>query len=113
MLLEYNSLDVISVLASDGTVTNTGQLSRAIHLVELKLERNLHWLVSLLHFNELPLRALFYHLDGTTSGPKSFTGPIGKLVAGDLDSNPGVPFALIPVDLPCMPQEIVDDLSID
>ncbi len=110
MLLEYNSLDVISALASDGTVTNTGRLSGAIHLVELKLERNLHWLVCLLHFNELPLRALFYHLYGNTSGPKSFTGPIGKLVAGDLDSNPGVPFALIPVDLPCMTHEIVDDL---
>ena len=113
VLLEYNSLDVISALASDGTVTNTGRLSGAIHLVELKLERNLHWLVCLLHFNELPLRALFYDLDGTTSGPRSFTGPIGKLVAGDLDSNPGVPFDLIPVDLPCMPQEIVDDLSTD
>ncbi|KAL4720726.1 hypothetical protein ACJJTC_009565, partial [Scirpophaga incertulas] len=28
--------------------------------------------------NELPLRHLFLHLDGCTSGPKSYVGPLGK-----------------------------------
>lgn len=113
VLQEYDSLEVVNALACDGTVTNTGRISGAVHLVELKLERNLHWLICLLHLNELPLRALFYKIDGTTSGPRSFTGPIGKLIAGDLDSKPGVQFDPIPVDLPCMPEEIVKDLSTD
>ena len=34
----------------------------------------------LLHINELPLRAVFTSLDGPTTGPKSFEGPIGKEV---------------------------------
>lgn len=29
-----------------------------------------------MHFNELPLRHLLLHLDGTTTGPKCFSGPI-------------------------------------
>jgi len=32
----------------------------------------------LLHTNELPLKKLFSHLDGPTSGPKGYTGDIGK-----------------------------------
>ncbi|GBM27866.1 hypothetical protein AVEN_66414-1 [Araneus ventricosus] len=31
--------------------------------------------------NELPLRHLFAHVDGTTTGPRSFTGEIGKSLA--------------------------------
>ena len=34
----------------------------------------------MLNANELPLRHLFSNLDGKTSGPRSFTGPIGKLL---------------------------------
>ena len=34
----------------------------------------------MLHANELPLRHLFSNLDGKTSGPRCFTGPIGKLL---------------------------------
>ena len=32
----------------------------------------------MLHFNELPFRALFKFYDGDTSGPKSTSGPIGQ-----------------------------------
>lgn len=34
----------------------------------------------MIHTNELPLRHLFTHLDGGTSGPRSFNGPIGQLI---------------------------------
>ena len=44
------------------------------------MERSLHWFFSMLHANELPLRHLFTKLDGKTSGPHCFTGPIGKLL---------------------------------
>lgn len=42
------------------------------------MKKPLQWLICLLHFNELPFRHLFIHLDGTTSGPNAFKGPIGK-----------------------------------
>ena len=34
----------------------------------------------LLHTNELPLRHVFAALDGATSGPDTFAGPIGKKI---------------------------------
>ena len=36
----------------------------------------------LLHTNELPLRHVFGALDGSTSGPDTFVGPIGKILHG-------------------------------
>ncbi|GBM90441.1 hypothetical protein AVEN_124689-1 [Araneus ventricosus] len=36
------------------------------------------WSICLLHFNELPFRHIFQHIDGQIAGPKSFSGPIGQ-----------------------------------
>jgi hypothetical protein len=59
--------------------------------------------------NELHLRALFCHFDGTTSGPNSFKGSIGKsLGEADLDDLPIVRFKRIP----CM-ISAAEDLSTD
>jgi hypothetical protein len=49
----------------------------------------------MLHGNELPLRHLFSHFDGRTSGPRCFTGPIGKLLQ-NCESQPIVEFDPIP-----------------
>lgn len=38
----------------------------------------LQWAVCPLHFIELPSRHLFEHLDGVTTGPKTFSGLIGQ-----------------------------------
>ena len=35
-------------------------------------------MICFLHLNELPLRHIFCYLDGGTSGPQAFLGPIGK-----------------------------------
>ena len=51
-------------------------------MVEKLLGRPVQWIICLLHVNELPLRHLFLHLDGTTTGPNSFSGPIGKKLPG-------------------------------
>lgn len=53
----------------------------------------------LLHSNELPLRKLFLSLDGTTTGPNTFSGPLGKLFVkkGYLNSLPIVKFKAVPV----------------
>ena len=38
----------------------------------------------LLRCSELPLRHVFQELDGTTSSPDSFSGPVGKSLKGPL-----------------------------
>lgn len=38
----------------------------------------MQWLVCQLHANELPLRHLFEHYDGRTTGPATTSGPISK-----------------------------------
>ncbi len=53
---EYDSSEVIVAISADGTNCNTGRLGGACLLTEKYLQRNLHWLICLLHFNELPLR---------------------------------------------------------
>ena len=65
-------------IGCDGTNVNTGWKSGVIHLVEERLRKPMQWLFCQLHANELLLRHFFQHLDGKTSGPNEFTGPIGK-----------------------------------
>lgn len=59
----------LSAIGSDGGV---------ILRVETFLNRPLNWFICMLHLNELPFRHLFLKLDGSTTGPKSFTGVLGK-----------------------------------
>lgn len=72
------TLDDLKCVGCDGTNTNTGWKSGAIRHMELRLKRPLQWFICQLHANELPLRHLFSYLDGRTSGPSAFSGPIGK-----------------------------------
>ncbi|KAK0058583.1 hypothetical protein Bpfe_011888 [Biomphalaria pfeifferi] len=65
-------------IGCDGTATNTGPAGGIIRLLEIKLGRPLQWLPCLLHANELPLCHLIKHLDGKTTGPQGFSGPIGS-----------------------------------
>lgn len=71
-------LDELDVIGCDGTVTNTGWKTGVIRTIEEEIKRPLQWLICLLHLNELPFRHLFQTLDGETTGPKSFSGPIGS-----------------------------------
>ncbi|GBM81798.1 hypothetical protein AVEN_145964-1 [Araneus ventricosus] len=68
----------LEVVVCDGTVTNTGWKNGAIHRIEKHVGHPLQWNICLLHFNELPFRHIFQHIDGQTAGPKSFSGPIGQ-----------------------------------
>ena len=70
-----------------------------IRLFELHLGWPLHWLVCMLHGNELPLRHLFTVLDGKINGPQCFTGDIGKELK-DYESKVIVQFNPIPGNLP-------------
>lgn len=68
----------INAIGSDGEPTNTGPEGGVIRLLELEWNKSLQWNICMLHMNELPLRALIKSLDGTTTGPRSFSGPIGN-----------------------------------
>ncbi|GBP11868.1 hypothetical protein EVAR_74506_1 [Eumeta japonica] len=63
----------------------------------------------MLHLNELPLRHLFDYLDGKTSGPSTYNGPIGKLL-DKCETRAVVEFESIPGQLPTLKP---DDLSTD
>lgn len=68
------------------------------------LNRPLQWTVCLLHANELPFRHLFLKLDGTTTGPNSFSGSIGKLLNNCLKKEV-IDFEPIPAELPNIDKE--------
>jgi hypothetical protein len=84
----------VEAVGCDGTATNTGWKNGVIRNIEVMCKRPLQWFVCLLHFNELPYRHLFEHLDGTTTGPASFSGPIGKQLV-NCAKNDVVPFEVI------------------
>ena len=52
-------------------------------------------------------------LDGPTSGPDAWSGPIGKQIVEDVWLRPVVSFQPIPGKIPVLPQEVVKDLSRD
>lgn len=91
--------DDIEAAECDGTPVNTGVKGGVIREMEKELGRALQWLVCLLHFNGLLLRHLFTYLDGPTSGPTSYTGPIGKAL-GKCEDLPVVKFNPIDCDIP-------------
>ncbi|XP_031637031.1 uncharacterized protein LOC116349635, partial [Contarinia nasturtii] len=66
----------IKGLGCDSTAVNTGHQGGVIRVMEEKFNKALQWIICLLHINELPLRSLITKLDGTTTGPKSFAGPL-------------------------------------
>ena len=92
-------LGKISVVGCDGTVVNTGSKGGVIRLMEEELKKPLQWFVCQLHSNELPLRHLLLHLDGKTTGPKCFSGPIGSELQ-KCETMPIVEFTAIPSILP-------------
>ena len=75
------SVDKLVAMGCDGTNVNTGQHNGVIRLVEIEVGKPLQWLVCQFHGNELPLRHLLQHLDGTTTGPLAFSGPIDKALS--------------------------------
>ena len=51
-------------------------------MIELKLNKPVHWFICQLHANKLPLCHLFQTLDRKTTGPKGYSGNIGKMLDG-------------------------------
>ena len=80
-VLEYQSQDSLLSIGADGTSVNTSPDVGAIRTLEFNMSKCLQWVICMLHFNELPFKALFKMYDGKTSGPKSTSGPIGKAIS--------------------------------
>lgn len=88
-------------IGCDGTNVNVGRSRGVIRLLEEELHKPLQWFICQLHANELPLRHLLIHLDGATSGPRAFSGKIGKQLA-TCEKLELVSFVPIEVNLPDM-----------
>jgi hypothetical protein len=109
-LRERYNLDKLVAVGCDGTNVNTGRIGGTIRILEETLQKPLQWLVCQLHANELPLRHPLKHIDGATSGPRAFSGPIGKEMSV-CEKLPPVAFTPIECNLPDI--ERIVDLSTD
>ena len=72
-----------------------------------------HWFVCQLHSNELNLRHLLCTLDGTTSGPRSFSRPIGSSSAADVWTLEVVSFQPVTGQVEEPPEDLIRSLSHD
>ena len=82
----------IKAVLVDNTNANTGCEGGLVTLLEKK---NLYTIGCSLHQNELPFRALFKHLDGTTKSHTTFNGQLGKLCANGCHNLPPKFFQLL------------------
>ena len=111
-LVRERDIDLV-VMGMDGTPVNTGIHNGAIRLTELELMIAVQHIICLLHLNELPLRHLFYDLDGVTSGPDTFKGDLGKELAKDVWRDKIVAFPTVQGKLPDISEEQLKDTSRD
>lgn len=88
---------------------------RPCNRIREKIGHKLHTIGCSLHQNELSLRAVFKHLDGSTKGPSTFAGPLGKACEKDCQDEPQVAFTKISGSLDEMEfnQQTLNDLSSD
>jgi len=115
VLEEYNSVNTVKAVLVDNTSTNTGCKTGMVTALEKKIKRKVHTIGCSLHQNELPFRAVFKIIDGTTRSPTTFTGPLGKLCENNYHHLPQVKFEHIsgPLDNFYLPAKAMDDLSGD
>ena len=111
--MNEKSVDTKQVVAigCDSTPVNTGIKAGVVWLLEKSFKKPIQWFICLLHINELPLRHLFDYLYGPTTGPRAFSGTIGKALQ-TCDKNPVVHFEPIKSQESLRPID-VDDLTTD
>ena len=110
------ALNSITVVCCDGTNVDTGRNGGVIRLIEQHIGMPVQCVVYMMHFNELPLRRLFAEIDGPTSGPNAFKGPIGKRLTAlpTLTLCDVVEYAIMESpNLPVLSESEICDLSTD
>lgn len=95
---KINEKQIVAV-GCDGTNANVGIAGGAIRLLKVAVNMPLQWIVCQLHDNELPLRHIIKEIDGVSTGPDSFTGPIGRQLK-TVTELPLVTFKAIQIELP-------------
>ncbi|GBL91843.1 hypothetical protein AVEN_172765-1 [Araneus ventricosus] len=97
----------------DGTAVNTRHNGGVICLLEREIARLLQWVVSQLHSNEIPRRHLIGHLDGPTTIPQEFSGPIGKMLSKCEHLPINESFLQILGIFPIIEKNVIDNFSIE
>lgn len=77
---EFSSLIAIG---ADGTNVNTGCDEGIIRLFDLRIQRNLHWLICLLHLNELGIKHVIFEIDGRSLSITKLCGEIGRRISAE------------------------------
>ena len=115
VLEQYDSLESIQGILLDNTSVNTGHKTGLVVELEKLLKRRLHTVGCNLHQNELPFRAVFKNMDGTTKSPNHFSGPMGKQAEKNHDTEKLEAFKVIdsPVKDMEFTEEVIADLSSD
>ena len=104
----------MKIIRCDGTSVNTGTSNGCIANLERHLGCPLQWVVCLLHCNELPLRRVFPVIDGNTTSPDSFSGPIGREIGSAVWEWPIANFQPMPLsNFVTLPDDVIEDLSTD
>ena len=75
--------------------------------------RHIHLIGCFLHLNELPLRHVFLSMDGKSTTPGKFSGPIGQELSKEIWKKPPVEFEPVPCEVFDIPEDIKQDLSTD
>ena len=107
--------ETLNLLAGDSTASNTGWRAGVIAWLEKKLGRKYHWLICMLHTNELGLRVLIEKFDGKTCSKTGFSGPLGKLLSQVKFMKPCYTFKKIEVGPPLieLPPQVLSEISTD
>ena len=77
---EHGVENTLKLLGGDSTASNIGWRGGTIAWIEKLLGRKVHWLICMIHTNELGLRHLIELTDGKTDSKEGYSGPLGKLL---------------------------------
>ena len=106
-------VESLNGVRTDGTATMTGIHTGAIRVIEEELVVPLQHMQCLCHILELPYRTVRIKLDGTTTGPNSFDGPIGKKCQEDVWKMKVVRFKPVHSTTVNFPEDVLKELSRD
>ena len=105
------NLNSLRAILTDGCAKMTGWKNGACAMIEEELVTPLQRIVCFLHHLELPFGKIFEFYDGPTTGPESFSGPIGKLIMTDIWKLPTVKFVQVEnptllADIQSLPKDV-------
>ena len=112
------NLQSLKAVLTDGCNKMTGWKLGACSMIEEELITPLQRIVCFLHHLELPFGKVFEFYDGPTTGPESFSGPVGKTIMTDIWKLPIVTFAAVEnptllLDIKSLPKEVFSTFNKD